>query len=476
MRKLVPYQLLHYFQSLPWNMLIQSENLVVKYYFGPDKVIYIALDKSAFYDFFLKQDQIKDYLKNTEKRIILIYEDDKIYQRSSEESLKLEEFLGEIGQLANLKISLPTELDLAMSVFEMLRKVQSFVGIEFDEDTCPDTFEFIFKKYILGFGSNSGSYCHILEKITYRGFVRLYSLTFKTWQFIDQFVQTLTPAWPNLKYFYIKSKTELPLSDYQLFTEINLCLPIEDDHVLSFSGFKKQEETRILKKLAVNLLRNEENNQVRPIEVYDRHLGANGVLPVAVDIIVAFNCTIEYEITSLHENYFFISDQGVLHDEILNAAYAFKTHYKLAFVLGGNYLDTTLKFKGTIDQLHVRSFRSYSLKITLDIFPRVKELFLYIRDIECFINLKSNNFQHLQSLTVYIDQDFFMEFIESMYSVFESLKLEKSIAPIVISNGDLINFDEALIFESGWKLLKPTSDAQLFQQVGTIIQDTIVSQ
>ena len=37
----------------------------------------------------------------------------------------------EVGQLSNLRISLPVDLDSVILVFEILKEVQSFVGIEF---------------------------------------------------------------------------------------------------------------------------------------------------------------------------------------------------------------------------------------------------------------------------------------------------------------------------------------------------------
>ena len=149
-KNFLPYQLLHGFQSAPWSILTQSNDLNVKYY-SLDGEIFVALDRSLFYEFLLKQNQSKEYLKNTPKRLVLNYEEDEIYHRPTENSLKLSDFLSEIDQVTNLKISLPIQLDLAILVIEILKQVQSFVGIEIVEKNCSDTFDFIFKKFILGF-------------------------------------------------------------------------------------------------------------------------------------------------------------------------------------------------------------------------------------------------------------------------------------------------------------------------------------
>ena len=198
--KLLPYHLLYGFQSAPWSILIQSENFNVRYYYM-DKEIYVALDKSLFYGFLLKQKETKYYLKNTPKRLVLIYEKNEIYQRSAKESLRLQEFLSEISQLSYLKISLPVELDSAISVFEILKKVQSFVGIEVDKRIGSDTFLSIFKKYILGFPLDEYDYASKILK--FRRPTNIFDVTLKTWVKVNRFVQCLTPAWPNLKYILL---------------------------------------------------------------------------------------------------------------------------------------------------------------------------------------------------------------------------------------------------------------------------------
>ena len=247
-------------------------------------------------------------MKNTTKKLVLNLEDDEIYKRSPGERLKLQEFMAEIGQLAHLKICLPTELVLANSLFEILKEVQSFVGIEFDEMIYFDTFDFIVRKYILGvdFSTNNDEYCQLKRKINFEmvdSFVRNYMLTIKTWQSIDQLVKTLTPAWPNLKYFYTKCKFNI--FRYQLFTDINLCLPfIAQDRIFNFD----LKETKILQKLARNQLRNENHVLMISGEVYADRMGS-----IWVSRGVPFNCNIEYmtngsEISSLPDNsiFFFI--------------------------------------------------------------------------------------------------------------------------------------------------------------------------
>ena len=479
-RKLLPYHLLHGFQSLPWSILIQSENLVLKYY-SSNNEIYVCLDKSVFYDFFLKQDHIKDYLKNTTKRLVLNYEKNEVYQRSIQESLKLHEFMTEIDQLSSLKISLPVDLDSTILAFEVLKEVQSFVGIEFDDKTCrPGTlnFDFVFLKYILGFSAED---CQRLKTTSDHGFLNLKIVDIDTWRTIDEFVKTLTPAWPNLKYFYLKSKLAFHLVRFQPVTDINLCLGYVPYHDFGFDTFMNYENDKIMKNLSLNLSTNDIDifDQTNLSEVYLSEMAANGVPD---KVVVPFNSKFGDDnwsngerIATLPEN-FFLYITGSLTDELLFEASVFKTHYKLAFAFAVDHSNITMKFRSYIDQLHVRNFGSNSLKLTLDLFPRVKELFLYIFDLGCFRTLESNNFEHLQSLTVYIDQNYLMEFIQSLYSVFDSMKLEKSIAPITFSDEALMQLNEALLFESGWKLLKPTTDAELYQQVGAIIQDTIVRQ
>ena len=278
----------------------------------------------------------------------------------------------------------------------------------------------------------------------------------------------LTPAWPNLKYFHTISGT---ITRYQPFTDINLSLPFTLNHDFSFTAFMIQEKAKIFEKLFKTY-----QDSVKPFDVYARKMEENGV---PYQVVVPFNGTYEYtnnslELTTLLDNYFFISNLGPLNDRLLIEASVFKTHYKLGFVLAKHYFDITVKFTSFINQLHVGSCEDRPLKRTLEIFPEVKELSLYIRNLECIRDLEKKNFEQLQFLTVYIDQNCLIEFIQSLHYVFKSLKLEKSIAPITFSYDVLIDLDEALIFESGWKLLKPYTNAELYQQVGTIIQDTIV--
>ena len=142
----------------------------------------------------------------------------------------------------------------------------------------------------------------------------------------------------------------------------------------------------------------------------------------------------------------------------------------IAFIVAARYSDLSTKFTSTIGQLHIRNCGHFYIKYALNLFPNAGKLFLYIDNKYCLRGLKSENFQRFESITVYIKQGFLKECIKSLNSLLETLKIEKSIAPIVASSSP----DLMPIYEIGWKLLKPTSYAKLYEQVGETIQENIV--
>ena len=453
-------------------MLIKSEYLNVKYYFSRGE-FYVGLDRSLFYKFLLKQDEIKNYLKNTPKRLILNYEKKKIYKRSTRESLKLREFLSEMDKLTNLKISFPKKLDLAISVSEILKEVQSFVGMEFGEKTCPDIFHFIFKKFILGFPSKGD---HLAAKVlkTIRK-VDIFLLEFKTWVRVAKFVRSLKPAWPNMKYFYFEANNKT-LCHYQTFTDINLCSPLTKTNEFSFQPFQLLERQRIFmqvgQKVPVHLL--SLANKREPMFTYDEFLIRKRI---PHDTVSPFDSKVDFsdnqfQLTALPENYFIFNNNGLMFDDEIRAANLLRNHYKLAVIRTSIVFQSREKFNCTIDQLHLRNWGNFEIKFTLDLFLNVKKIILYLDSLECLSGLASENFIKFESITVYIKQDCLIECIKSLNSSFETLKIEKAIAPIVAS--DFMYLDEAFIYEKGWKLLKPTSYAELYQQIGETIQENIV--
>ena len=413
-------------------MLIQSEYLNVKYY-SLDGEIYVALDKSLFYDFLLKEAKIKNYLKNTPKRLVLSYEDNKIYQRSTEESLKLSELLSEMNQLAYLKISFPGEMDLAILVFEILKEVKSFVGIEFDQKTCPDMIiAIIFKKYILGFPPDGDD---LAFKVLTESRVNIYKIECAR---VARFVRCLTPAWPKLKYFYFELRNAI-LSHYQTFTDINLCSPLADIMNFNFDRFYFLERRKILLQIGQKVPEHvlSSANVRKNMLAYNDFLIRNRIPHYTIS---PFDFQFQYN--SLPRNYFIINNNGTMSNNQIRGVNFLRNHYKLASCTAPRCIQISEKFTCTIDQLHLINMREIPIKNALNLFLNVKKLFLYLDYLKCLRGLKSEHFQQIQSITVYIKQDCLIEFLESFNSVFETLKIEKSIAPIVESNSsNLMNLE-----------------------------------
>ena len=115
------------------------------------------------------------------------------------------------------------------------------------------------------------------------------------------------------------------------------------------------------------------SDDFHPFVLYVDEMAQKGAPYRAVVPFIAtidLNCANGNRLTTLPANYFLYLG-SFLSDEVLNAISEFKTHYKLAFVMDAVFPRVTIKFQGTIDQLHIRSHDVSYLKITLDLFHEV---------------------------------------------------------------------------------------------------------
>ena len=203
----IPLSMIYGFCSLPWRIFNKTEQLIVQWYQTREKEIFVALDKSIFYNYFLKKKTFRAYLKNSPKKLILKYNKTKLVQRVKRESLSLSQFMRELGEVTKLAIFLPKNKNIIDRVFGILEETQSFEVVQIILKNREKLLKYSILKYIIG-ARTKRSRLEIKFFLSHlnEGKVRL---NYRNRGFINEIRSNLQPLWSKLRHFIMSGLDEM---------------------------------------------------------------------------------------------------------------------------------------------------------------------------------------------------------------------------------------------------------------------------
>ena len=439
--KLIPHNMIYEFYSAPWRIINGTEELVVKWYQTQDGKIWVALDRTIFYDFFLKEKIFKTYLQETEKTLHLEYTERKIVQRSKKESLSLFQFMNELGGVKKMKILLPNYKSLIDNVFNILKETQSFEAVEIRLEN-KKLLRYFIMKFILGARTRKTRLQ--IKRFVIRCNEGKSRLNYKNRGWINGIKSNLQPYWSKLSNFaidYCMPSMEKFLVGLQSFTDVVLHLDI---HRFSY------RKEKILQKMAGSRIRNFLKRNELPEDDFEEKFPLHEIVfPMKCDIAFSFLGKLIFNAS----NYVILNDSRTLENEDIEELNEFhQKHFELALI--DQCENGITSFKGTVTNLYMHPTdvtRPDNISSTLTCFPRVRHLHIELGLYEGFEEtFTCEMFENLESITIEMMSFDAMKFLPKINQFINS-KTIKRLTPSE-SEDKLL---EETAWNFGWKLLPP---------------------
>ena len=227
---IIPYEEIYATQkSFMWGVIMKTPNLTVQTIYE-DEELYVAIDRSFFYNYVLKKEQFRKHIQEDRKCLSVEYlltrETSKQLERNQGERVSLSEFLYELKGIKDVKLLLRSdEKKLAIKFMDALSVVKSLRYFTVIADIKIENF--IAQNYIMGINSrrNRKKILKIRKKFK--------KDPSKLNKFLNDEIHDLTldfePKWLHLQWFYADT-IKKQVSFAKSVTETIFCSEIKNLH------------------------------------------------------------------------------------------------------------------------------------------------------------------------------------------------------------------------------------------------------